>query len=99
MRQAVKVVTHSNVIYPTLFRLLRNAAGVIFFPCGLLNGELANGPIGQASIPTRKRVVWAGQLKNRSIGCSTGFVEGQAGTVVFHLEPADEIGRVASGPG
>jgi len=45
-----------------------------------LNSGLANGAIGQASIPTRKKVVWAGRLKNRSIGCSTGFVEGQAGT-------------------
>jgi hypothetical protein len=58
---------------------LCNAVGVNF-PCGLSNSELTSGPIGQAFILTRKRVVEVGRLRNRSIGCSTGFVEGQAGT-------------------
>ena len=59
-----------------------------FPPCSLLNSEPTSGTIGQAFIPTCQKVIWAGPLKNRSIGCSTGKVGG-VGRNRDTVEPLD----------
>jgi hypothetical protein len=57
-----------------------------------LNNELANGAIGLAVILTDMKAVWAGPLRNRLIGCLTGFVEGLVGTIpMFEAIPQIEI--------
>src|SRR5436309_15209983 len=57
---------------PRGMRLRCGSCGHKLSPYGLLSNELANGATGLAVIPTCKKVVKAGPLRNRSIGCSVG---------------------------